>query len=509
MPNIKDYNPQVQVQQQTGLRAPGATAFGGASARAGVEVARGVQQLGQGIDRFIVKREMAKANKAASALQVKYTEAHREAEHGAGFDDDVVTPLLDAYDKDVQSLSEFNTFEGQQEFERLTSRYRAGLTQKAVASQAGRQGSGAAQDLQEEIDNLGQSVFSDPTLFWETADDLQQQLADPDGRFSALSEVQRQKLQTDVRQELAGQAAQGIMALDPQLAVEMSVAGEGVFGELSAQKRAAYTQKAMANYRTQLQFLQGQEDRERRDLEREQTTLQQNTSKLMDTKFANDDLTTAEVFANRENLTPAAYRFNIERLTTKRSAQTVPEIYSDLLNRALAGEDVTSEAENAYHNWNLELGSFNKIIDTFNAKWGGGANIPDKFQQAEEYVDRALKPNDFNPAPGSQFRHAEAKAELWQWFRENPGAGPRSATEEAQRLVKDYSIVDQNSFPINTPTPRFMAGQRGVIDYTETLKATDDAFKRGDLSPRAYERQLDLIDKWQAFDERKANLEAQ
>jgi len=493
MPKIPQYQSTQNVAGQTQFRTPSPENLGAGTGRALQQVGDSVSNLGAQIQGFQERRDLSKANKNVSALRATYAQELTTAEQNANFGDDVTSDILTKYDKDVSSLMEFDTAKGRSEFERMSLDFRNVLAQKSITAQVKRQGAGAALDFQKEMDANGQLIQSDPSMFGNIANEMVSQLDDDNGRFAKLSRAKRTELKTEVIQNLASNAAMGTITQSPREAVFMATEGTGPFAHLSAEKRGTYTNAALSNYRTQMQFVQGQEDRERNGLERQQRDTEENTSKLMDTQFASGKLTATEVQANKDKLTPAAYRFNLERVSTGRKATTVPDVYSDLYTRALNGEDVLNEATEEYHGYRLEVAHYNKILDVHK----DGPKVPAKFTEAEQYVKDAMRPDPANPSFGQPFRHAESVADIREWMKDNKNASAAEAMAAARGIVTDRSLVNQTSFSINTPTPRFMSGNRQMMDFQATVEATDQAYETGELSEKEYDKQLNLIEQWQ------------
>ncbi|MCK4958888.1 MAG: hypothetical protein KAT00_05800 [Planctomycetes bacterium] len=289
---------------------------------------------------------------------------------------------------------------------------------------------------------------------------------------------------------------------DPLTTSVMATQRIGIFADMPEAERQTYQDAAIKEYREALRFEQGQEDRRRQETERAEEEVAENTAKVLDEGFINGTLTLAEVQAEKSNLDAADYRFQLDRAVTGRKATTDAPLYSDLLLRAMRGENIKEEAKGAYRNYQLERGAFDHILGIYNSKNGFGASgTPDKFKKAEEYVEKATKPNELNPSAGSARRQADALKMLWNFMRENPNITEQEALEQATGIVDRFSIVDQGAFSINTPTPKLMVGTRNSIDIASTLEATDRAFNQGKLTRREYLKELDLLDKWDVFND--------
>jgi hypothetical protein len=280
---------------------------------------------------------------------------------------------------------------------------------------------------------------------------------------------------------------------------------------MSEDQRLSWVSKAADEYHQQLKFEQSQEDRTLRLADRSQKDLEENIASGMDILLNDDELTMQDIIDNREDLNPADRRFYIKALTDGVKAQTIPEVYSDLIIRADGGEDIRREARDKYHARSLTYEAYNTIRTMYNTKFGyGGGGVPLKFKRMESYVATRTKPSELNPTTGSLARIANAKAAAWAWMNDNPQASEADAMKEARLIVRDHTFLDQEEFPIANASPRFMVGEdKLTMDIQATLEETNLKFKAGEIGEKFYIEQLNLIDRWSAFAEEEKIRKAQ
>jgi hypothetical protein len=199
---------------------------------------------------------------------------------------------------------------------------------------------------------------------------------------------------------------------------------------------------------------------------------------------------------NRDVLTPEAQRY-FYRVMSGEEAVTDARVYTDLRERAAAGEDVTDATREALFASRIKQSDYDRIIAIQDRE-----GLPGWYRRGEDFISRSLRPSDLNPDPAAQQRNAFALDDWYEWKKGNPEATEEQASAESRRIVKEYGILDFQSFTLVKRSPALLVGTRNQPDIDATEAATVQAFEAGEMDQDEFNRQALLLSEWREAVER-------
>jgi len=199
---------------------------------------------------------------------------------------------------------------------------------------------------------------------------------------------------------------------------------------------------------------------------------------------------------------PQAYEYAYNLLSGK-GAATDPHVFAPLLNRALAGEDVSKDAQAALYRGSLSLSDYKGIVEK--------ADQPRKGYVARgaDYISQSLKPNPMVPDPAGQRSLANAMDDWRQWTQDHGDASEEQARTAYRNITDHYQVVASDKVTLFNAVPLHLVGTRTQPDLNATWAATKAARAAGELSEAEYQRQATLILQWQAATARKPKVPTQ
>jgi len=188
-------------------------------------------------------------------------------------------------------------------------------------------------------------------------------------------------------------------------------------------------------------------------------------------------------------------------IASGKSVDTDPHVYLPLLQRAQAGEDVSSDVMAAAGH-SLSTQAAAQLLQI------GDRGLPNAHKQALDSVDGYFKQGLFDKYdPSFNAKHVDAKNAMLDWLRANPNATPGQATAAAGDIARTYLPVGDAMATLDRP--RFMKGTQLAPDIDGTIRATRDAELAHRISHEEAVQQMALIAQWAAIADRAARLGAQ
>lgn len=207
-------------------------------------------------------------------------------------------------------------------------------------------------------------------------------------------------------------------------------------------------------------------------------------------------LSPAWIETNRDVLTPEAQRY-FYRAMSGEDAVTDARVYTALRERAAAGEDVTDATREALFANQIKQADYDRIIAIQDRE-----GLPGWYRRGEAYISNSLKPSDLNPDAAAPQRYAAAMDDWYEWKHQNPDVTEEQASAEQRRIVKEYGILDFQSFTLVKRAPTFLVGTRNQPDIDSTEVATVEAFQSGEIDETEFNRQALLLSEWREAVER-------
>jgi hypothetical protein len=275
-------------------------------------------------------------------------------------------------------------------------------------------------------------------------------------------------------------AANRALLTDPQKFEIDLVSGE--YSNLPQADRLAFEVKA-ANQVEQLnKSVIAQQEQERKRLADE-------AQKDFDELLAQGSLTRSMIVSRRDELNPDDYRYFLKAVTGG-AAESNMNIYSNLLVRASSGQDVTKEAQRRFAQGSISKPDFDRLVSISS---GSGW-----YKRGSQLISGALRVSELNPDPASAQRLANAINDWVQWAQ---SADPEKITDEkalaeANRIIKEYAIIDTQNNVLTLRAPRYLVGSKERPDFDATEDATTDALERNEISQQEFNQQAALIQRW-------------
>lgn len=224
--------------------------------------------------------------------------------------------------------------------------------------------------------------------------------------------------------------------------------------------------------------------------ERQEKEAAEEASKQGDQLFASGELTEEWVEENRAVLDEADYRYFYKKLS---GAENVTDAmtYADLRSRASGGEDVRGEAREALRSGRLKIADYDKIVSRLEQ------DVPNWMSRGEQHIKTAMRVSDVNPDPADAQRQAEALDDWNEWAIQNPEATVDQAQKEYRRIVREFTFNDASEMELVLRMPTRAVGTRRDLDIDGTVESTVRAFQNGKMSQEEFERQSELILRWE------------
>lgn len=175
--------------------------------------------------------------------------------------------------------------------------------------------------------------------------------------------------------------------------------------------------------------------------------------------------------------------------------------YSDLLTRAVSGEDVTTQATAAYTRGLLGHEDYTRLVTT------SGKEIPTPFKAGSSYIRQALD-TQMNPDPDRNKSLADALTEWNDWFEKNPQVTREDAEKKAESISTRYRLFGAQSQLFTLKPPMYLQGSRAQPDLDATEKATFDGLKNSEIDQAEFNKQAALLAQWRAAAEIAAKKKA-
>jgi hypothetical protein len=226
--------------------------------------------------------------------------------------------------------------------------------------------------------------------------------------------------------------------------------------------------------------------------EREMREMRDNAQKDMDDAVRLGTLTPAMLRQYRDVLSPDDYRYFSQRISGTGEKVTNNNVYADLLVRASSGQDITPEARRQYTLGNIKENDFERLVSISS---GSGW-----YKRGAQTISGALRVSEINPDPAAAQRQTSAMNDWYDWANSQD---PQKVTIEqansaAQRIVREYAIIDTQNNVLTLRLPTYAVGGRENFDYNATLKATERALREGKISSEEFANQSLLLKKWKA-----------
>ena len=177
-------------------------------------------------------------------------------------------------------------------------------------------------------------------------------------------------------------------------------------------------------------------------------------------------------------------------LVNGKNVTSDPAVYAPLLHRAVQGEDVYNDAV-IHLGRDLDAADFTRLVDM------GEKGLGTVHQQAERYINDALKPGQFNFDPLLSQTHAEAEAAYHAWAIANPNATLSETMGQARMLTGAMSTVEGQARTAKLDVPTFVVGEpKTGLDVDATEVATVRAEQAGAITHADAVKQAALLMKW-------------
>lgn len=476
MPNIPQYGQQVGVRVG-GLGAP--NQLYGVAAMA--EAITGVAEMA----RHVQEQDAAVwATRALSEAQTNWTkqflERQEAAEDGAT---DFTKQLLDDFDvnsKEIVSAAPTRTAKQFVE-ERLAS-YRSSLANQALVFEAQERSAYTEDTAQLAIDAGRTEAYQNPDRFAE----LLAERATLIDNMRLMPERRRQ-LKEQAQYQIARDAVAGMVEGDASGALELMRKPAGASGVLSIEALSATDRANLmeAAERRRLSIAtQAQVAGDRREKD-----VQDATSKIGDELYANGKLTATWIESNRERLSAEDFRYFYKALNGDDDEDAPRDVmaYADLRERASYGQDIRDDARAALTSGRIRVTDYDRLLGEVESDRSGW------YGRGVDYISTSASVSDVNPDPAAAQRKASMLDDWSEWSQANPKATDDQAEGAYRRIVTEYALIDYEQMLLVKRRPRYLVGTRSEPNFDATIKATADAFTRGEISPQERDEQAEVI----------------
>ncbi len=207
-------------------------------------------------------------------------------------------------------------------------------------------------------------------------------------------------------------------------------------------------------------------------------------SKDGDKLLANGQLSARWIEQNRVVMDPNDYRYFYQKLQNPSGeGPRNSDLYASLRDSAGRGEDVREDARAALHRGDIRASDYDRLTTEVESE------RPGWYKRGAEYLKNMSGISLVNPPTNAPQRYARMTDEWNDWANAHKDATDAQAQIAYQDLAASHLLVDMAGLP----PLKYRVGDEMQPDLEATKKATDDAFKRGELSPENYQRQKDII----------------
>lgn len=186
---------------------------------------------------------------------------------------------------------------------------------------------------------------------------------------------------------------------------------------------------------------------------------------------------------------PQAYEYAYKLLAGKEST-TDPRTFAPLLQRALSGQDVSDEAQQALYSGKLTLADYKSVAEKSEAPRKG------YVARGADYITQSLKTNPLTPDPAGQRSMANALDDWRQYTEDHPDASEAEARNTYRGITDHYQVIAAEKATVFMAVPLHLVGTRLQPDIPQTWAATKKAHDGGHMSEGEYQRQALLIQQW-------------
>lgn len=478
------YTPQVNAQEALPRRvspqAANTSTIQGEQALAGA--------IGQAGQQYLESQAATYSAKMLSTIQDQWTLKFQDAKANAGDGAPGFTPkVLKNYDADVNAALKEAPSPVAKKFlgERLTA-YRNSLANQAMNFEAGERVSYATDVAKQSVDSAGNELLNNPNVFGE-------RLAERKALIDAmpLDPDAKRKLNEYAQQTMARFATTAKMNQDPY----------GTFEQLSSANPTDLYVKALSP-ELRLQLMQQSDSlikqrvNDARQLEslrdKHESQVIDGLVKDGDKLAATGQLTAKWIEQNRDILPENEYRYFYNQLKGpgEEATKSNPRVFAPLLERAMAGEDVTKDAREALYGGQLSQTDYAKIAEKSETL------RPGYVKRGTDYISSSLAVSQLNPDPDAQRSKANALDDWREWSTAHPQATDAEARKMYESLADHYRIVPAQKTILTMHVPLYLVGDRTAPDLVATAAKTKEMYESGQLTREEYGRQMSVVQQW-------------
>lgn len=483
---IGAYRPQISVE----TRAP-------VPERSGLSLGGGIEALAGGLDQ-VAKSEAANyaLKTTADAEQNWHEEILKRQQTVQPGAPNFTPDLLKDYDAFVKKTAKAapNAMAAQM-VNRQLLQLRSTVAQRAVTFEANEAVRHNTEVAAQSIDAAGNEVLNDPSVYAQRLQDRQALIAQMN-----LDPGSREKLQQHAKDELSKFATMGAIERDPYATMVELASGKSALpyvGSLTPEARVQLLNHADQVLRARVAdatridgMAEKQNEKQRQDV------LMQGVLSAKQGTLTPDWITQHAPLLKAEDV-DHLYR----ELAGGESVKSDLHTYSDLLVRAVSGEDVTTQATSAYTRGLLGHDDYTRLVTT------SGKEIPTPYKRGSAYIRQALD-TQMNPDPDRNKSLADALTEWNDWFEKNPQVTAEEAEKKAESVSTRYRLFGAQSQLFTLKPPLYLQGSRAQPDVDATEKKTVEAFKNGEIDEGEFNKQAALLSQWRTAAEIAATKKA-
>lgn len=455
----------------------------------GRSVANFADEAGNAAQNYLESQAATYAAKTLSQVQDTWTQKFQDAKASAGDGAQNFTPnVLKDYDADVAQVLKSAPSPLSKKFlgDRLTA-FRSQLSNQALSFEAGERVNYSVSVAKQSVDSAGNELLNNPNVFGDRLAErkalidampldpdakrkLNQYAQDTMSKYATTGKMNQDPYGTYQQLASANPTDLYIKALPPDIRLEMMQKSDSMIKERVSEAR-------------QLEALHEKQDAEIAD------GITKDGIKL----DASGKLTSAWIEQNRDNLSPTEYRYFYNELNKPgdEATKSDPRVYAPLLERSLAGEDVTKEAKAALFSGQLSQPDYTKIVEKSEAL------RPGYVKRGSDYIGASLAVSQLNPDPDAQRSRANALDDWREWASSHPQATDAEARKMYESLADHYRIVPAQKTILTMHVPLYLVGDRTNPDLAATAAQTKAKFESGELTREEYARQAQIIMQWQ------------
>ena len=246
MAKIREYQQQTSAQVGIPGRRAQASTFGGRGIRdIGIAITKVAEKLEDRQAELEVTDAHTQLTKAQADWTVNLRDRGQQADPSDGTFSEVFNEDLKKYLDDLRPR--FQTFRGQQTFDRGAAVLSANFVAQSGAFQAQLAGTKAAEDFAATVDSLQIVVNNDPSQFEEVRIQLDAIIDDPDSTYARIPAKDKERIKRSATSQIAASTMEGIIRSAPKFGMQLlenpsSNASQYLTGEqLSSLKSEAAT----------------------------------------------------------------------------------------------------------------------------------------------------------------------------------------------------------------------------------------------------------------------------